>query len=268
MADKLQDAARVNTQLAAENPLPTEQWHAGGDTGSNLRDLVLGISDGLVTVVSFVAGSTALLANSNQVLRTGFAEMFAGAISMGLGAYLGGKSQQELYQKERTKEYREVDEIPEVERDEIRTIYRRKGFEGDELEMVVARITADKDRWVAAMMNEELGYGAVENDDPRRTGVIVGISYVIGALFPLLPYVLVQVFNLDRDPTNHATVINNVLFASIAITMLALFAFGAFKSRFTHKAWWQSGAEMVLTGAVGATAVYSIGWLADRFLFQ
>jgi vacuolar iron transporter family protein len=143
---------KLSNPLSLSDPLPAEYWHAAGSTGSNLRDLVLGISDGLVTVLSFVAGSTALLANTNLVLRTGFAEMFAGGVSMGLGAYLGSRSQRELYEKERQRESREVEEMPERERDEIRNIYARKGFSGADLEMIVARLSEDKTRWVDLMM--------------------------------------------------------------------------------------------------------------------
>lgn len=258
----MQEIERAISPEAARDPQAIEHWHAGGDTGSNLRDLVLGISDGLVTVIAFVAGTTALLQGTNLVLRAGVAEMFAGAASMGLGAYLGSKSQREVYEKEKKREYYEVEHMPEMERQEVRDIYAAKGFEGADLEMIVARITSDKDRWVSIMMQEELGYGAEENDNPIRTGLIVGVSYMIGALVPLSPYIGHRILGITDTPTT----LNTTFIISVALTLAVLFAFGTFKSRFTHQTWWRSGLEMLVSGGVGAIIVYVVGRVIEGFI--
>lgn len=253
--EDLRNAGELSNRVAKENPVASEHWHAGGDTGSNLRDLVLGISDGLVTVIAFVAGTTALLQGTNLVLRAGVAEMFAGAVSMGLGAYLGSKSERDVYRKEKAREYYEVEHMPEMERQEVRDIYAAKGFSSDNLEMIVNHITSDKDRWVDIMMQEELGYGSQENQNSVRTGFIVGVAYMIGALVPLSAYIVHRLLSLPDTPA----MLNTIFIISALLTLVALFAFGTFKSRFTHQAWWRSGAEMMLAGGIGAVLVYGIG---------
>ncbi len=253
---------QVSSPLTERDPLAVEHWHAGGETGSNLRDLVLGISDGLVTVVAFVAGTTALLQGTNLVLQAGVAEMFAGAVSMGLGAYLGSKSQREVYQKEKAREYYEVEHMPDMEKQEIRQIYADKGFEGANLEMIVNHITSDKDRWVGIMMKEELGYGDEDHESPARTGGIVGVSYMLGALVPLSPYIVNRIFSFGNDPN-----IQNIAFiVSALLTLTVLFAFGSFKSRFTRQTWWRSGLEMTIAGGIGAVVVYTIGHLIEGII--
>src|SRR5437764_767026 len=137
-----------------------ERWHRAR-SGERLRNCVFGTSDGLVTVLAFVAGVSASLAQRKLVLLAGLSEMFAGALSMGLGAFLGARAERDLYRRERAREEREVREVPHLERDELRAIYRKKGFEGEGLERVIAVLTADRERWVETMMAEELGLSPV-----------------------------------------------------------------------------------------------------------
>jgi vacuolar iron transporter family protein len=185
-----------------------------------------------------VAGVSASLPSKRSILLAGFAEMRAGSISMGLGAYLGAKSEREYYERELSRERREIREMPLEEREEIRQIYRRKGFEGKELEMVVDRITADKDRWLKIMMHEELGFTQSAFLPPGRAALGVGLSYMLGSAFPLAPYLF-----LERPAA---------LFVSMALTAIVLFSVGAAKSRITQSAWWKSGAEMAGFGLAGA----------------
>ncbi|PZS04940.1 MAG: iron transporter, partial [Candidatus Chloroheliales bacterium] len=199
---------------------------------------------------------------TNLVLKAGVAEMFAGAVSMGLGAYLGSKTQRQVYKKEKAREYYEVEHMPEAERQEVRDIYRAKGFEAAELEVIVARITSNKDRWVNMMMSEELGYGDETSESPIRTGLIVGVSYMVGALVPLSPYIVQRILSITQPPG----ALNIPLIISAALTLAALFAFGSFKSRFTHRPWWRSGLEMMIAGGIGAVIVYSIGHFIAGFI--
>ena len=170
--------------------------------------------------------------------------MFAGATSMGLGAYLGSKSEREFYERELKRERREIREMPDEEREEIRLIYRRKGFEGKELEMVVDRITEDKERWLRIMMHEELGLTQSVFVPPLRAGFGVGLSYMVGALFPLAPY-----FVLERPWA---------LFASMILTVLVLFSVGIARGRMNQLSVWKSGFEMAGLGAAGALVCYGI----------
>ncbi|MBC8647177.1 MAG: VIT1/CCC1 transporter family protein [Thermoanaerobaculia bacterium] len=226
-----------------------EAWHHSG-AGGLLGDLVLGSSDGLVGFLSFVAGVSASLPSQRIIVLAGVAEMFAGGTSMGLGAYLGAKSEREYYEHELAREKMEIREMPDEEREEIRQIYRGKGFEGGELEMVVGRITADKDRWLKIMMHEELGFTQSAFVSPYRAGLGVGLSYVVGAAFPLAPYLL-----FDRKIA---------LVVSMALTGLVLFAVGAAKSRLSARSWLKSGVEMAGLGLAGAMFCYGLSaWIAS-----
>lgn len=237
---------------ALVHPIPSyrpEAWHRSGG-GGLLRNLVLGSSDGLIGFLAFVAGVSASLPTQRSIVLAGFAEMFAGGTSMGLGAYLGAKSEREFYEKERRRERREIAEMPEQEREEIREIYKRKGFDGKELEMVVERITEDKERWLRIMMHEELGLTQTAFVPPVRAGLGVGLSYMVGVLVPLAPY-----FLLERP---------GALFASMLATFLVLFSVGAFKASITQRRWWQSGLEMACLGLAGAFVCYFISkWIAS-----
>jgi VIT1/CCC1 family predicted Fe2+/Mn2+ transporter len=237
---------------ALAHPTPShrpEAWHRTG-AGGLVRDLILGSSDGLVGFLAFVAGVSASLPTQRSILLAGFAEILAGSVSMGLGAYLGAKSEREYYEKELGRERREIRDMPHEEREEIRQIYRRKGFEGEELEMVVNRITADKERWLKIMMHEELGFTQSVFLPPLRAGLGVGLSYMVGAIFPLAPY-----FVLERPAA---------LFASMGLTVAVLFGVGAAKSSITQRAWWKSGAEMAGFGLAGALLCHAISaWIAS-----
>jgi VIT1/CCC1 family predicted Fe2+/Mn2+ transporter len=231
---------------SAAHPRPTgrpEAWHRLG-TGGFLRDVVLGSSDGLVAVLAFVAGVSASLGARRTILLAGIAEMFAGATSMGLGAYLGAKSEREFYDRELAREKREIVEMPHEEREEIRQIYRKKGFTGPQLEMVVDTITEDRDRWLKVMMHEELGFSKSGGVPPLRSGIAMSLAYVVGAAIPIVPYAVI--------PGRAA------LAVSVAGTLGALFAVGAWKARLSQRPWWKAGAEMSVAGALGTLACYLI----------
>ena len=231
---------------SAVHPRPTgrpEAWHRLG-AGGFLRDVVLGSSDGLVAVLAFVAGVSATLGARRTILLAGLAEMFAGAASMGLGAYLGSKSEREFYNRELAREKREIVEMPHEEREEIRQIYRKKGFTGPDLEMVVERITEDKERWLKVMMHEELGFARHFGVSPLRSGLAMALAYIVGAAVPILPYVFVKG--------------RNAFFVSIAATLGVLFAVGASKARLTQRPWWRAGAEMAIAGGLGTLVCYLI----------
>jgi VIT1/CCC1 family predicted Fe2+/Mn2+ transporter len=221
----------------------TEQHEEAG-RGAALRNFVFGTSDGLVTVLAFVAGVSASLATRRLVLMAGLAEMFAGAVSMGLGAFLGTRAERDWYERERRREELEVAKIPHLEKEELREIYRKKGLDGETLERVVDAFTANEKRWVDIMMTEELGLTPVDSS-PWSAGLVVGLSYVIAAAVPLLPYAFL--------------VGSAALLASGAITGAALAAVGVAKARLTQRPALRAGIETMLTGLVGSAACWGIG---------
>jgi predicted membrane protein (TIGR00267 family) len=164
---------------------------------------------------------------------------------MGFGAYLSTKSEREFYQREIARERLEIETAPENERDEMRQIYRSKGFSDNEVEMVVARVTANRELWLKVMMMEELGLIEERFDNPLKVGLLIGVASFVGAFLPILPYFFLE--------------LRWAFTASVGLAASALFATGAGKTLLTRKAWWSSGLEMMGIGLLVAVAGYGIG---------
>ena len=224
----------------------TEAAHIPG--GRSLRDLVFGANDGLVAAFAVVSGVHGAAVSTSIVLLAGLAELIGGTIAMGLGAFLAAKSEREFVLSERQREEREVDEFPEEERKEVRTIFARKGFRGEALDQMVAHVTADPVFWVDTMMTEELGLSAVPSVAPLRSGIVVALAYALGAAFPVIPYAL---------PLQVQTAFT----LSVVCTLIALFVAGALKTLMTGRPWLRSGLETVLVGALAAAATFLAGRL-------
>src|SRR5260221_6699356 len=142
----------------------TEQVHAAG--GTWVRDLMLGLNDGLVASFAVSSGVAGAFPSGNAALMAGLSEMLGGAVAMGLAAFISARSQLEFYKSEIARERDEIERWPDREREEISTIYRDKGFTGPLLENIVAHITADPVRWSNVMMREELGFNQDSLDSP------------------------------------------------------------------------------------------------------
>jgi VIT1/CCC1 family predicted Fe2+/Mn2+ transporter len=227
----------------------TEQVHAAG--GGSIRDLMLGLNDGMVASFAVTSGVAGAFTAVRVVLMAGMAETLGGAVSMGLAAFISARSQIEFYQSEIERERDEIQRWPEREREEIRSIYRGKGFAGALLEQIVHHITAEPDRWRNVMMREELGFAEDSFDPPLRSGATVAAAYFCGAIVPVIPYLFVA------PPAG-------VLWSALA-TVAALFAVGAAKTAITSRRWWLSGLESMMTGVAAAAVTYSAGrFLAPR----
>jgi VIT1/CCC1 family predicted Fe2+/Mn2+ transporter len=223
----------------------TEQVHAAG--GNWVRDLMLGLNDGLVAsfaVTSGIAG--AFSSSAHVVVMAGLAEMLGGTVSMGLAAYISARSSLEFHDSEIQRERDEIRKWPERERDEIRSIYRGKGFSGELLDQIVGHITADPDRWANVMMHEELGFGD-SFDSPVTSGLITAAAYLSGAAVPVVPYL----FLIPAEG----------VIASAIVTVIVLFAVGAAKTIITTRSWWRSGLESMFTGIIAAAVTYTAGRL-------
>jgi vacuolar iron transporter family protein len=222
----------------------TERIHAVGG-GPSLRDMMLGLNDGLVATFAVTSGVAGAFSSSRIVIMAGLAEMLGGAVSMGLAAFASARSHLEFYRSEEQRERYEIRKWPEHERDEIRNIYRDQGFSGPLLDQIVAHITADPTRWRGVMMREELGFGAEVMEPPLRSALTVGCAYLVGAAAPLLPYLFVE-------PAR------GILISALA-TIIALFVVGAAKTVLTARPWWRSGLESMVIGVVAAVVTYSVG---------
>ncbi len=213
-----------------------------------LGEFVYGAIDGSVTTFSVVAGSIGAGLDTGVIIILGFANLLADGFSMSVGAYLSAKTQKDAYNKHRKIEYWEVEVMPETEREEVRQIYRAKGFEGELLEQVVAVITADKDRWVDTMMTDELGL-AVETRTPLLIGWATFLSFLSVGLIPLIVFVWDFLGNFPGDP----------FFWSSALTITAFAGVGWLKTYVTETSVWRGILETLVLGVVAALVAYSVG---------
>jgi VIT1/CCC1 family predicted Fe2+/Mn2+ transporter len=215
----------------------------------SVRDVVIGMADGLTVPFALAAGLSAAVVSTDVIVTAGLAEVVAGAIAMGLGGYLAARTDAEHYAAEESRENYEIDHLHEEEVEEVETIFREYGLEGKVLQNVVNAIAADRRRWVDFMMRFELG---LERPDPKRAPIsaaTIGGSYIVGGLIPLIPYML-------------AHDIITALRVSIVATGLALLCFGAVKGHFTGVNKIRSALQTLLVGGLAAAAAY---WLAHLF---
>jgi vacuolar iron transporter family protein len=213
-----------------------------------VRDLVLGMSDGLTVPFALAAGLFGASTGNALIVTAGLAEIVAGSIAMGLGGYLAAKSEAEHYVSERARELREVREIPHVEEKEIYEIFKTYGLQAEAVEPVVKALTEHPEAWVDFMMRFELG---LEKPDPRRAtkgALTIGLAYVAGGLIPLSPYIL---FSEPQRALN----------LSVIFTALALIVFGYIKGRYVGTKPARSAFQTVIVGGVAASAAYLIARL-------
>jgi len=218
--------------------------------GDAVRDVIIGMSDGLTVPFALAAGISGAIAASHIVVTAGIAELAAGGISMGLGGYLAARSDVEHYESEQRREYQETEEVPEEERREIETIFADYGISGQPLVQLVDTVTSNRKRWVEFMMRFELG---LEKPNPAKaplSAARIGGSYVLGGLIPLLPYMILPSTSLG-------------LKWSAIVTFCALVAFGAVKGRFTGVSVWKSAVQTSLIGAIAAGAAFFLARLVN-----
>lgn len=220
-------------------------------TGSEtVRDVVIGMSDGLTVPFALAAGLSGAVASGHVVLIAGIAEMAAGSIAMGLGGYLAARSEHESYISERAREDREIDEKRDAEISEVRDVFQKYGLSGDAMEAATAAIISNRTTWVDFMMKEELG---LEEPDPKRalrSALTIGLAYIAGGIIPLTPYAL----NLT---------LSRALLLSVVLTLIALFLFGALKGRFTGSLVLRSAVQTMFVGAVASGAAFLIARLVS-----
>ena len=218
-------------------------------TGAEVvRDVVLGMSDGLTVPFALAAGLTGAVAQTRIIVVAGVAEIAAGAIAMGLGGYLAARSQIEHYASERAREHREVTEKPAAEEAEVLDVLETYGVRPEEAAPVMHALRRRPEAWVDFMMRFELG---LEAPDPRRalwSAMTIGASYVIGGLIPLGSYMVLA--NARA-----------ALVVSAVVTLVALLLFGYVKGRFTGTAPTRSALQTALIGGLAAAAAYGIAHL-------
>lgn len=219
-----------------------------------LGEFVYGGIDGSVTTFAVVAGAAGAALESSVVIILGFANLFADGFAMSVGSYLSTKSEKENYKKHEKIEYWEVDNLPEKEKEEIRDIYRAKGFEGEILEEIVRTITADRDRWVDVMMKEELEMSK-ETKSPWAMGAVTFMSFLLFGFIPLLVFVL-DYFDLMSDK-------EHLFLYSSVLTGLVFMLIGYLKALVNQTKVFRSISETFLLGAAAAALAYYVGAILE-----
>lgn len=221
------------------------------ESSNLLRDVVIGMSDGLTVPFALAAGLSGAVDSTHIIIIAGIAEIAAGSIAMGLGGYLAGKTEQDHYNSEIKREYHEVENMRHLEIIETKKFFADIGLSQDLQEKATNEISGDRDKWVDFMMKYELG---LEKPDPKRatkSAFNIGASYIVGGLVPLSPYFFIE---------------NSIqaLKISVGVTLACLFVFGWIKSNVTGVNPWQGAVRVMFIGALAAAAAFGIARFLER----
>lgn len=225
-----------------------EQHFTAGET---VRDIVIGMSDGLTVPFALAAGLSGAVSSAAIIVTAGLAEIAAGSIAMGLGGYLAARSDAEHYASERRREQQEVNDKTEAERGEVADVFTSYGLTPQESAPLVEALSQRPEAWVDFMMRFELG---LEAPDPKRaltSALTIAGSYIAGGLIPLLPYIVLGQ-------------LSSALVVSVIVTLLALLVFGYVKGHFTGASPIRSGLQTMLIGGLAAAAAFGIARLISR----
>ncbi len=217
-------------------------------SSASVRDVVIGMADGLTVPFALAAGLTGAIDASRLVVVAGLAEIAAGSIAMGLGGYLAARSEAEHYESERAREEREVIEKPAAERAEVREILEGYGLTREQCDPILTAFEARPKTWVDWMMRFELG---LEQPDPKRalrSAMTIAGAYIAGGMIPLMPYMLM-------------TKATTALRYSVVATVIALAIFGYVKGRFTGATPLRSSIQTTIIGGLAAAAAFTIAKL-------
>lgn len=225
--------------------LHREEHFTATDT---VRDIVIGMSDGLTVPFALAAGLSGAVAATSIVVTAGLAEIAAGSIAMGLGGYLAARTDAEHYRTERQREVKEVERVPHIESEEVAKVFRDYGLTDAQITPILEAFRANPTRWVDFMMQFELGLDEPDPSRAVRSALTIALSYIAGGFIPLLPYLLLA------D-------IQTALLASVGMTLVALLLFGYLKGRFTGTQPLRSGIETLLVGGVAAATAFTIARL-------
>jgi VIT1/CCC1 family predicted Fe2+/Mn2+ transporter len=210
-----------------------------------ITDIVIGMSDGLTVPFALAAGLSGAVQSNAVVITAGIAEIVAGSIAMGLGGYLAGKTEQEHFQAELQREYHEVENVPEKEKEEVKLVFAQYGLNEITQNNIAEELAKDKDKWVDFMMKYELGLEKPDVNRARNSAATIGISYIVGGLIPLTAYFFTS------TPSEG-------LLISAMLTVICLFIFGYFKSKVTGQPPVKGAVKVTLIGITAAAAAFLV----------
>lgn len=213
------------------------------ESSETIRDIVIGMSDGLTVPFALAAGLSGAISSSTLVVTAGIAEIVAGSIAMGLGGFLAGRTEQDHYNSELKREYDEVKRVPEQEKMEVMEVFADFGISETLQKQIADEMAKDEDKWVDFMMRYELGLEKPNPNRATKSAITIGASYIAGGIIPLSPY-----FFIDNS--------QQALYYSCAVTLVCLFVFGYFKSKFTGQPAIAGAVKVVIIGTLAAAAAF------------
>jgi vacuolar iron transporter family protein len=220
------------------------------EASASVRDVVIGMADGLTVPFALAAGLSGTVTQTGIIVIAGLAEIAAGSIAMGLGGYLAARTDRDHYLSERAREIHETVELPDKEREEVAEVFRGYGMTESDIAPVVAAIASDQKRWVDFMMRFELGFEEPDPTRARNSAVTIAVSYIVGGLVPLAPYILMRELYA-------------ALSVSVVVTLMALFLFGFVKGRLTGISPWRGGVQTVVIGGLASAAAFGLArWIS------
>jgi vacuolar iron transporter family protein len=236
--DRDQQLTGLKTQPAERH----KHIRARGYIGSS----ALGVSDGLITNLAFLSGFAGAISDIQLIRFAGIASMLAGAISMSFAGFLAQRSEYDLYHADAKRERGEIEQEPEEEKSELKDFYMAKGFSEDDAEKIVEKISTNEEKFLEDILMHELHVHETRLENPIKMGGVIGLSYLGGALIPLVPFILL--------PTRNSSIL-----AAALVSPLFLFVIGVWKGRIVGRRFWRSGLETLIIGVAAAGVLYIIG---------
>lgn len=228
----------------------SDKFHLQG--GELIRQVTFGMNDGVVSIFALLAGLAGASQSPDTILITLLAASVAGALSMAAGEFISGKSERDYFNHEIEQERLEIKLCPDIEKEEIRHIYRNKGFSGKLLDDVVEQICSDEDRWVREMIIDELGTTDLHHELEIKPSFVIFFAFLFGACFPTLPYLILSKMEVPG---------RTIFMISTVVTVAGLFSAGALKKFVTGVNWLKSGLEMLAVGMFAYAVSYVVGTL-------
>jgi VIT1/CCC1 family predicted Fe2+/Mn2+ transporter len=225
----------------------------------SIEDFVYGATDGAITTFAVVAGVVGASLSPSIILILGFANLFADGFSMSIGNYLSEQTRREYIQKQRKKEEWEIDNLAAQEEQEIRDIYKEKGFKEEILEEIVRVITSKRKVWIDTMMKEELGLIDDMNRSPRDSAITTFTAFNLIGMIPLVPFILLHVLGLSR-----AWATSEAFLYSAVFTAIAFFIIGIIRGRTVNRPLIRTGLNTLTVGGIAASVAYMVGYLLSE----